>query len=418
MKTTSIRLAAAAMGCLAGGAIAAAPITSAIASPHGAQAPAGHHHHHKVVHPKGFFVGNRDGHVQKVESYGTPSALVRDSNGREHLVTTQPSKADPTMGHLVYLTRDTDTSAWKAHAVPGLRDLTGGVQVEAHLSFFGKRIFAVLYECDGVFVADAPVGASRLPLPQEVVSADNCASPPASSNNPPVQLAGNTYGRNVGILLPGLLPGSYAIYSGTPGPDATFTAGTPLPTTDSFVPKFLAIDPVSQDIIVVGTGSDGTNVGIYEVKQTGGGGSWSEPNEIASLGSATADYKIQALQTYARHIYVGLLKPSGGKHLKHSLYLVKIQPSGQTLGSVPLPHSNGNDHYLRLVVNPATRHLHAAWTRIIAGKPGSANNGLMHEAQGSSGWNKATYITHWYRDVPTQITLTKKYHPIIGFDQH
>jgi hypothetical protein len=83
---------------------------------------------------------------------------------------------------------------------------------------------------------------------------------------------------------------------------------------------------------------------------------------------------------------------------------------------VPLPHSNGHDQNLRLAVNTGTRHLHAVWTRVTPGSK-KKESGIMHEAQNNSGWLKPLFITHWYRDVATQIGLNSAGHPYVGFNQ-
>jgi hypothetical protein len=411
MRATTIRWGAAGIGCLAATAIAAAPI--------GASAAAGHHTHAaKHRHPNGFFVGDRNGNDQKVENYGTPSALVRDANGVEHLVTTKPSKNDPAKGQIVYLTRESDKGGWKAHAIAKPMNLAGSVQVEAHLSYGGRRVFAVFYGCDGVYVTDAPIGASRLPVPTKIMPLDTCTNPPASTDNLPVAKAGSlvTYGRTIGVLLPDLaIGGVQALYTGTPGQQQPFTAGTPLPTADGFKPEQIAIDPIYGGIVVVGEGVADNNQGIFAVTQDRFDQNWSDPVEIASLQSATKDYAIDAVADYNHHIYVGLSKP--GRHVSHRLFLVRGQPSGQWLGTIKVPHTTGDDHNLRLLVNTATHHLHAVWTRIIPNHKKSPKSGIMHEAQNANGWLKPTYVSHWYRDVPTQITITTAGHPYVGYNQ-
>lgn len=411
MRSTRIRWAAAGFTCLTGGAIALAAIGPAAAS-------SGHHSSpaKKVHHADGFFVVDRNGKQQKVEDYGTPSALVRDDQGREHLVTTKPSKGNPTKGNIVYLTRETDKSSWKSHAIPGKINLSGGVQVEAFQTFGDRRIAAVFHECSGTYVSDAPVGASRLSEPGLVAPADNCASPPSVTDNPPVALSGNPVSREVSVLLPGTLTNTFALYTGTPSASPDFTAGIPLPTINNFVPEQVAIDPVYGNKVVVGTGSDGTDEGIYVTTQSQYGTTWTDPVEIASLSSPTSNYKIEAAQTYNRHTFIGLSKPSNGKHLKHSLFLVKGTPSGQWSGTLALVHSNGYDHNLRFEVNTGTSHLHAVWTRIVPGHK-SGKSGLMHEAQTTTGWQKPFYVTHWYHDIATDITLDPAGHPFIGFNQ-
>jgi hypothetical protein len=400
------------LSCLAGGAIAAAPITASAAAHHG---PA-KKHHPKVSHAHGLYVATRTGASTKVEHYGTSSAFVRAPNGDEHVVTTKANAGNANRGHLVYLTRHASASKWNSHAIPGTRALNGGVQIEAHLSQDGRRVFAVIYECDGVFVTDATAGAARLPEPTQVVSEDQCADPTTSRSNPPVQLAGNLFSATIGILLPDpAQDGVDAIFSGTP--TGGFTPGVAVPTTDSFQPVMAAIDPDFGNIVVVGTGSDGVHQGIYEVSQRRFADSWSGPTLVASMNSATTDYRVEAVQTYARHVYIGLSRPvAQGTHPAHTLFLVRGQPSGQWLGAVPLPHSNSHDRDLRLAVNTATRHVHAVWTRVVASSR-SKKSGLIHTAQGKSGWLKPVQLTHWYRDVATQISLDQNGHPYVGYNQ-
>jgi hypothetical protein len=387
---------------------------AALASGH--HAPASAHAASKASHSHGLFVANRSGQSQQVESYRTDSALVRDDDGREHVVTTQASKSDPNKGHMVYLTRETDKSNWRAKPIPGIVSMNGGVQVEAHLSYNGQRIFAVFFRCDGVYVSDAAIGASRLPVPTQVKPLDECADPPLHPSNPPSALTGTVIGRDISILLEDQVLGNpvYSIYTGEP--NGTFTAGTPLPTTDNFTPTQIAADPQYGRIVVVGTGTDGTNEGIYETYQDRYSDAWSNLAPVASLNSATTDYKIDAVQTYARHTYIGLEKPASSGQVAHRLFLVKGQPSGQWLGAIPLSHTTGDDRYLRLTVNTATRHLHAVWTRTTSSHQGK-KGGLMHEAQTNNKWSKPIYLTHDSHDVATQITLTNGYHPIVGYVQ-
>src|SRR4051794_20285805 len=106
MRSTRIRWAAAGLSCLAGGAIALAPFGASAAS--GAATKQTHHAH-------GLFIANSNSQSQKIESYGTPSSLVRDSNGAEHVVTTKPTAADPSKGNVVYLVRDSDNGSWSSH---------------------------------------------------------------------------------------------------------------------------------------------------------------------------------------------------------------------------------------------------------------------------------------------------------------
>lgn len=394
---------AAVLAVLAGVAAAMAPVGTATAAV-------------SRNHPHGFFVVDRNGTSQKVEDYGTESALVRDAQGREHLVTTDPSPTDPAMGNVVYLTRQTDASPWVTHVVPGLIPLSGGAQVEAHLSYDGQRIFAVIFGCDAIYVTDAPTAARRLPVPSQVKPLGECADPPEHSDNPPVAQAGALYGREISILTHDDVAGKtvYSIDSGLPG--GTFTSGTPLPTADDFIPEQIAADPQYGRLVVVGTGTNGLTEGIYETYQDRYTTTWSDPVLVASLDSNTTDYKIDSVQTYSRHTYIGLEKPSNGVQLAHSLYIVRGQPSGQWLGAVPLPHTTGDDSNLRLVVNTDTRNLHAVWTRITP-SGSSRTSGLMHEAEVDNGWLKPFFLTHWYGDVATQITLTANRHPIVGYDQ-
>lgn len=415
MRTSHLRAAATGLSCLAGVALLA-PAGSAAAAGH---QPAVTRHPARAAahHPHGLYVVDHRSRSGKVASFRTPSAMVRDNAGGEHIVTTRPLGSDPREGRIVYFTRSSDSSPWRSHAVPGAHPLGAGIQVEIHLSDNGRRVYAVFYQCDGIYITDTSIKAVRLPVPSKLDSADgDCAAPPASGDNPPVARAESVSGRTVGVLVSDQQLGDtvWAIDSGVPG--GQFTMGTALPSAAAFSPVQVAGDPVYGRTVVVGTGYDGAHEGIYVTYQDRFADSWSAPVRVATLDSATTDYKIDSVQTFRRHVYIGLEKPAGGTTSAHRLYLVKGQPSGQWLGAVPLPHSNGHDRGLRLVVNTQTDNLHAVWTRIV-GSAANKKSGLMHESQSDVHWNKPYYLTHWGHDVATQITLTDHYKPVVAYNQ-
>jgi hypothetical protein len=406
MRTTRVRWIGALLTCLACGLL--------VASPTGAFA-AQHHHGNaarkKPAHPKGFFVTG----LGQVTKRVLPTAFVRDGNGGEHVVTTVPSTSSSTnQGHIDYLTRAPGAKKWKAHLVPGLRPLAGKVQVEEHLSTDGRRIDAIFYECDGVFITDASLSAVRLPDPTQVVAEDNCSDPTVSSNEPPIAQAIPLEGHRIGILLPDpAQDNEAALFEGST--TDTFTAGVALPTVDSFSPQQITLDQRTGEIVVAGTGDDGTNEGIYVTTELEYENHWSTPVEIATLKSPTTDYTLESLTSYGNSKYIGLYrKPTGG--VKHSLFVVHGTQSGEWVGAYPLVHTTAQDTALRLTTNVDTGHLHAAWTRFVPSSP-AKKSGIMQEQRTDAGWPKPVFLTHWHRDIAQGIQLTASGHPVIGYYQ-
>jgi hypothetical protein len=395
IRTRLAAVAALGVGCLG----FAAGANGAVAASH-------HHGTASKKHPSGpgFYVTNGKS-AQKVTSSSAPAAFIQDPSGNQHVVTTvKSSSASGNQGHIVYYTKRHNSKEWKAHNVPGLRPLAGGVQVQIGLSDGEGRIFAVFYQCDGVYVADASTNANRLPEPTLVQSADTCASPQPASNNPPIAhaFAVNEYDSTIGILLPDPnQSGAPAVWTGKPG--GTFTPGTALPTADSFVPVQMAGDG-SNNMIAVGYGSDGTNKGVYVTERRYG--SWSAPHLVASLGSPTDNYRIESVVA-DNSIDIGLQRQTGNR----GLFLVHGLRSGQWQGVIRLKHTSAKDTSLRLYINPASGHLHALFTR----HGSKRTRGVMFLRHGEHGWNKPSLYTHSVHDIAQQMAVASKNKAIIGY---
>jgi hypothetical protein len=398
IRTRPAAVAALAVGCLG----FAAATSNAIAVPH-------HHTTASKKHPSGpgFYLTNGKS-AQKITSSSNPAAFVQDGDGNQHVVTTVKS-ASGDRGHIVYYTKRSDSNKWKVRTVPGLRPLAGSVEVQIGLSDGGRRIFAVFYECDGVFVADASTTTSRLPEPTLVQSADTCASPQPATNNPPIAhaFAETSYSSDLGILLPDPAQGgALAVWSGKPG--GTFSPGPALPTADSFVPVQVTGDMYySGQMIAVGYGSDGTTEGVYVSKRRFD--SWSAPRRVATLGSPTDNYRIEALVS-DRSTYIGLQRSSG----KAGLFLVHGLRSGQWQGAIRIKHTSSKDTSLRLYINPATHHLHALFTR----HGSKRQRGVMFIRRGEHGWQQPVLYTHSASDIAQQMAVVGKDKAVVGYLHH
>lgn len=385
------------LGC---GAFAAGP-TGAFAAPH--------HHSAASKHPhgKGFYVADQK-KTLKVTSSVSPSALVEDQDGNRHVVTVAKSaSASGNQGHIVYYTRPSGRhTKWKAHQVPGLRPLDG-IQVQDGLSADGRRVFAVFFQCNGVYAADASLKTTRLPVPTLVKSEDNCSTAQPASLDPPIgQAVALSFTHEIGILLPD--PAQLdqpAIWVGKPGD--TFSPGPALPTSNGFVPEQIASDPTSSTIVAVGEGMDGVNRAVYVTKLQSN--TWSNPKLVATLSSPTTDYTIEAISAYHKSTYVGLSRQAAASH--SGLFTVHGTKSGQWGGVIRLTHSKPSDTSLRLMTNPDTGHLHAAFTRH------SPHNkaGILQQTRGDHGWNKPKYYSHSRRDVAQQITFSLAGLGVVGY---
>ena len=389
------------------------------AMPATAVAAIGGHHHaatRTAAHPHGFFVTGQG----QLTTGDDPAAFVRDGNGNEHVVTTKrrPSVAG-NKGVLLYITRKAGAKHWVTHAIPGLVPLAGGVRVEEHLSFNENRVFAVFYECNGIWVTDASIAATRLPQPTLVQSADNCAHPTASSTAPINHAVGLPGSSDViDVLVPDPAhPGRFTPFSGRAG--GTFAPdGSVLPTTSDLKPVIMTLDSWDGTLVVIGTGSDGTHQGVYAITRRSYDPDWSAPARIATMGSPTTDFAIQSATVYRGVAWVGLSRPHpAGSHPKHTLYIDRGDlRTSQWTGAVPLPHSNRHDSGLVLWLNERATHLHAAFTRV---KPGSktVGSGIMAEARRPGGWTQPTFLTHWYQDRVQQMGEAGTNNMVIGYTQ-
>jgi hypothetical protein len=397
MASSRARWVAAGMAALGvTGAVATAPVASA----------------HAAAHPKGFFVSDSG----QATASTAPSALVRDTDGGEHVITSATSST-ASMSHLVYVTRRHGATHWTSHAIPGLRPNAGGIKVEEHLSVDDRRIVVVIYECDGVFTADVNLSAVRMPEPTQVVADNNCATATKTSDDPPTANAVALFDRRLGILLPDPKQDNRtALFVGTPGQTA-FTAGGSIPTTDNVTIDQLARDAFTGRLIAVGQGTDGTDEGVYVTEQSEFGDTWTTPVRIATLNRATSDFTIESVTSFKNSIWVGLQRPTiAGSHPKHTLYLVH-GISGEWDGAIALPHSTSQDSSLRLLLNPATGHLHAAFTRVVPSSK-TKKSGILQEARVGSKWSQPKYFTHWYRDVADQITINAAGKAVVGYEQN
>lgn len=402
--TTSRRARVAALGLCCGAAIAVPSGALAASNHHGAAA--------KHPHGKGFYVADQQ-KTLKVTSNLEPAALVEDGIGNRHIVTfARSASASGNQGHIVYYTRVSGKhTKWKSHNVPGLRPLDG-VQVQTGLSANGNRVFAVFYQCDGVYVADASLKTTRMPVPSLVQSSDNCDSAQPANLDPPIAHAvALPFSHGIGVLLPDPAQlNQPAVWTGKPG--ETFSPGPALPVSNGFVPEQIDVDPTNGVITAVGTGNDGVNEGIYVTKLVGN--SWTSPREVASLDSPTADYTIEALSTFHRSTYVGLSRSNAtGTAHQAGLFTVHGTKSGQWGGTIRLTHSKPSDTSLRLFYNPDTGHLHAAFTRHSPHKKA----GILQQTRGDHGWNKPKVYSHSGRDVAQQITISLAGLGVVGY-QH
>jgi hypothetical protein len=415
MRSTPLKWGIAALASISAGLAVAAPIASwAITPSHPAARPAS-------AHPVGFFVTD-GGQVTK----GTATAaLVRDRDGGEHVVTVKQDLAvSGDRGHVVYLTRTHKARLWTRTVVPGLRPL-GGIRLETHISYSGAHIFAVLHQCNGVYVTEATLRSNRLPTPTLVQSADTCASPasPPAASAPPISAATAPYIGEVSVLLDDPAHGNQpALFMGPAG--GPFNPEEAIPVADGFIPRQLAIDSRHGELVVVGTGMSGGDQAIYETSAAYYGDPWKPLRKIASLGSPTTDYTIESVAVGGRNqtgrdgtVWVGLQKPRHpGSPKGHTLYLAQSASNGQWFGAAPFPNTTSLDTALVLATNPRTGTLHAAFTRVDPTSP-TKNSGIMVEACPKGDCQAPHFLTHWAHDYAQDLTLTSKGHEIVGYAQ-
>lgn len=281
----------------------------------------------------------------------------------------------------------------------------------------------MFYECDGVFVAQASFGATRLPQPSPVQTADNCASPSSAKAGSPsiASAAALPFGdESIGIVLADPANSNTpTLFAGNAG--GTFTATSALPTTNGFTPTAISISP-SDYVTVVGTGTNGGVRGIYSTTSYVYDLSWSTPSLIATLNSKTRDFTIESVATVGTSAWVGLLRPpSPNGPIAHTLYLnhgTDLDSTPQWTGAFVLPHSGSRDSGLILGINVSSGHPHAVFTRVNTASK-TKKSGIMLEdlLSSSKGWSKPKFMSHWYLDHADQMAITSTGKTIIGYDQ-
>jgi hypothetical protein len=367
------------------------------------------------AHPTGFFVTGA-GLATKGDN---PTAFLRDPNGGYHVLTTvRSTSAIGDLGQIVYSTRKPHAKRWVMHKIPGLRPMAGGVHIEIHMTFSG-RIFAVFYECDGVYVSETSTTATRFPEPTLVQSADTCATAhsAAIAGSQPIARA-VWFEASIAILLrdPTNRNG-YAIFLGKAG--GPFKAVSVLPTADHFTPKAMVEVYTNNRFTVVGTGGDGTHLGIYTSSSFALQSGWSAPLRIATLNSATSNFTIQAVVAAGYGVWVGLRKPKGtDANQKHTLFLDHRAGLRLWSGPFPLPHSTSHDTGLAIAINAKTNRPHVAFTRVNPSSKTKKSGIMLEDLLGAAGWSKPKFFTHWYLDHADEIGINNLGGSVIGYDQH
>jgi hypothetical protein len=396
--------------CACAGVFMAAP--QALAAPH----PTGAVPAPAPALPHGFFEST-GATTTRITSSQWPAALLRDGKGGQHLITTVHKTAKEFQ--IVYLTRKPGATHWTSHAVRGLRPDATAIEVEAHLNVSGIRIFVVLYQCNGEYVTDAPIGSARLPKPPLVrasakcseADSDNAAAP---ADNPPVERAVALGAREVGVLEESKTA-SWSVWEGKVG--AAFVAGPALPTAHQFRPQQISRDPSTGRIVVDGYGFVGNHGAVYVVTLMPGSSTWTAPKRIALAQSTNVrtDFVLDSLTSLHAATYVGLENATASAS-GHGLFIVRRNKSGQWTHPAGIPHTTAFDSGLRLAASPRSGHLHAAWTR---NDPGSKTtlSGVMQEVHNAEGWTKPTFFSHDSLDIVDEITITAAGHAIIGYQQ-
>jgi hypothetical protein len=421
MRSSRVGRVVAVAACVGAGLVLHVPGVSA--TPAAGSLPAVH------GHPRGFFVA---GHG-RVTAGTNAAAFVRDPQGGEHVVTVRRDTGLPGhQGHVVYKTKQPSARHWVTHRVHGRYRKLGRLQVEAHLGSSGPRVFVVIYTCHGVFSSVTPTGSARLPAPTRMSSVNTCHQQAPKPDAPPIAHAFD--GGAFDIMLPDPAENNaLVIWEGEPG-DGPPKPTRPLPTDHNFVPVQLARDYGDpEEAIAVGYGSDGTNLGIYIsavtlVNEDDDDLDWSEPTRIATLHSPTKNYTIEALTIKQRSAWVGLSLPHGSKHTLFVDHGSEGLQTAEWTGARPLAHTGPLDTGLRLVYNPKSRHLHAAFTRenpaskvkgsgIMKEKLLTKDRGGDEPVSRQMNWTKPTFVTHWYHDFADEIMLNRKGGTVIAYSQ-
>jgi hypothetical protein len=340
-----------------------------------------------------------------VASSAPRTAFVRDSSGTEHVlaIVGGPTAAQ---NQLEYLTRPSGATHWTTDTGP--LTTAGGYQtVFATLSNDGAHVFLFAYACNGIYTAEVATTSSHLPTFALAMSTSNCSF----GVTPTLVDATALPGGQAALLLAPQGPGypSVAVDLGQPG--GAFTAAAALPHSGA-IPEAIAEDASTAELVVAAvarqthhlyvwtSGSDGTTWNARVTLVTG-----IRPIQIDSLAAAHGKVWIGFEHGVARKLFTEHSTRAGGWS----------QPNR-------LPHSVALDIDLRLAINPLDGHVHAVFNRgfytaFDSGfrKKDTYPGGVMHEELVDGKWSALRQLTHWYDDMPTQLTLTAHGHPIVSY---
>ncbi|MDQ1694691.1 MAG: hypothetical protein QOJ03_44 [Frankiaceae bacterium] len=350
----------------------------------------------------------------QITSSKQPATLVRDPKGREHVVTTVADST--TTSHIVYITHRPGGD-W-IHNRVGAERPDGIIDVEEHLNPAGSRVFALFYQCNGIFLSAASTRRADLPHPQLVARGSGDCDDDSRYRNYAVQYAVPLGRTRIGVLVRSITQASdtTALWTGRYG--STFHPGPPIPSGHDFYPIKVARDVATGRVYVVGVGnsynSDGSvkSRNVYVTAREPGEKTWTPLRKIAGLGDPQHGFYVEALTAYRNHVYVGLERPVVLlDNTGHRLYYVAGRGSTDWRAPRPVGHTNSLDTQLQLTVNPDTRRLHAAWSRWDK----TAVSGVRHSSLGSSGWAPPRWFSHRYGTFVTDIAFKHNGHVVLGY---
>jgi hypothetical protein len=385
----------------------------------------------------GFFVTGGAAGVPSSDIFQAPGFAV-DRQGDEHLLLSKGNRHSLVTSY----TRRPGSSNWVTARTPSLHLSAADYQdnkenedtrIATGITTNGRRQYAVVTDCKGVYVATAPAGATNLGGFHKVLSEPAGVCQYQIDDDGPYAGKPQRYHLVTAVALPDnrvaalfRLPAShsvsYEVVDGRPGRAFHAMSGVRIPPGQV---EAMARDPRTGELILVsdgGTGSPSSDNNSVFVTSKRPGHQWSAPTEAATGSSSTArthGYDVDSVAAVGGRVKIALEyfnQVGNGTVTYGGAFLVSRSTSGHWGPVRRLPITTTRDKQVLLLADPATGHFDAVFARHF--KHRAANYTIEHETLAHGTWTKPTAITSGDDSAPKALGLTPTDKLVVAYTKY